>query len=276
MAGDRILEGLARLNERLIALSNWVAQHKEEVADFVKIVGLLAAAFLSAKLAGDLLGGALNILKSIIGFLCSPAGVLLLIIGLIAGICTAAGNAKEMIENLKEGFRAFGEFISGVFTGNWEKAWNGIKDIFKSILNGMVIIFESVINLIIDGVNHLVGKVNSIEINIPSWVPGLGGKGWSPGIPSIPHCSLPRLASGAVIPPKAEFLAVLGDQRNGRNLEAPENLIRQIVREESSFGQNESLLPLVVELDGSVLYRSMEKVKRDRGAVIGGAFASAY
>lgn len=56
------------------------------------------------------------------------------------------------------------------------------------------------------------------------------------GIPSIPTFSvpqIPKLATGAVIPPNAEFMAVLGDQKNGKNLEAPEGLIRQIFREES-------------------------------------------
>ena len=50
--------------------------------------------------------------------------------------------------------------------------------------------------------------------------------------------TIPYLAKGAVIPPKSEFLAVLGDQKNGRNIEAPEDLIRQIVREESGSGHN--------------------------------------
>ena len=53
--------------------------------------------------------------------------------------------------------------------------------------------------------------------------------------------SIPALATGAVIPPNGEFLAVLGDQKKGRNLEAPENLIRQIVREESGGGLSGTL-----------------------------------
>jgi hypothetical protein len=55
-----------------------------------------------------------------------------------------------------------------------------------------------------------------------------GGSGWS---------GMPQMATGGVIPPNAQFAAILGDQRSGRNLEAPEALIRQIVREESG-GQN--------------------------------------
>ena len=58
-------------------------------------------------------------------------------------------------------------------------------------------------------------------------------------IASIINVTIPYLASGAVIPPRSEFLAVLGDQKKGNNLEAPETLLRQIVREESGKGQGD-------------------------------------
>lgn len=61
-----------------------------------------------------------------------------------------------------------------------------------------------------------------------------GGLSWAnPPVASAASYSIPRLATGAVIPPNSEFLAVLGDQRTGRNFEAPESLLRQVVREES-------------------------------------------
>ena len=64
----------------------------------------------------------------------------------------------------------------------------------------------------------------------------LGGKTFGFNIGTITAPQIPLLATGAVIPPNAPFTAVLGDQRNGRNLETPENLLRQIVREESGNG----------------------------------------
>ena len=59
---------------------------------------------------------------------------------------------------------------------------------------------------------------------------------FNPSAPRAKTMAVPALATGAVIPPNNQFLAVLGDQRSGRNLEAPESLIRQIVREESGGG----------------------------------------
>lgn len=62
---------------------------------------------------------------------------------------------------------------------------------------------------------------------------GQGMSYFNPSAPRAKAMAVPALATGAVIPPNNQFLAVLGDQRSGRNLEAPESLIRQIVREES-------------------------------------------
>lgn len=82
------------------------------------------------------------------------------------------------------------DFIAGVFTGNWQKAWNGIKDIFKNIVDGLVGIFKFPINLIIDGINAFISGLNKVKV--PDWVPVAGGKGIN--IPKIP-----KLARGGVI-----------------------------------------------------------------------------
>ena len=72
---------------------------------------------------------------------------------------------------------------------------------------------------------------------VPEWVTELTGMtSFGFNIPNLSQISVPRLATGAVIPPNAEFLAMLGDQKHGNNIEAPEALIRQIVREESGGG----------------------------------------
>ena len=103
------------------------------------------------------------------------------------------------------------------------------------------------INTIISGFNGVLGTVNGLinrlnnikfKITVPDWVPKIGGSWWGFNGFSIPTIgTIPMLASGAVIPPRSEFLAVLGDQKNGRNLETPEDLLRQIVREETGGNQ---------------------------------------
>ncbi len=109
-----------------------------------------------------------------------------------------------------------------------------MKKIFSGAWNGIANIVENVCNFMIDAVNWVIRQLNKIHIDVPDWVTDLTGMtGFGFNIPLLSNVQLPRLAKGAVIPANSEFLAVLGDQKNGRNLEAPENLIRQIVREET-------------------------------------------
>lgn len=152
-------------------------------------------------------------------------------------------SAKDVIKDVKGIFRGLNTFVSGVFSGNWSKAWEGIKTIFSNVFSGLADIAKTPINAIIGGFNSVLGVVNGLisklnnlkfRITVPNWIPGIGGSWWGFNGFNIPTIgTIPMLASGAVIPPRSEFLAVLGDQKNGRNLEAPEDLLRQIVREET-------------------------------------------
>lgn len=165
-------------------------------------------------------------------------------------------NLKDSIKNA---FSTAWDWIKGV----WEKAstwvndkvilpianffsglWDGIKNAFKTAfdfiahafktyVNGWIFIVENFINFFIKAINLLIKGLNKISFDIPDWVPSIGGKTFGFNIREVPKVSIPRLATGAVIPPNAEFAAILGDQKHGRNLEAPEGLIRQIVKEES-------------------------------------------
>lgn len=176
----------------------------------------------------------------------------------------------DVLDAVKQIFTGITKFISGVFTNDWDMAWEGIKDIFKGAWNGIVSLLEGAVNLIIKGLNWLISQMNKISFTVPSWVPEWGGKSIGINIPSIPEAKIPRLAKGAVIPPNREFMAVLGDQRSGNNLEAPEDLIRKIVREESGGGSAELIQLLqailsevksghVIMVDGSVFGRTAIK-----------------
>lgn len=131
------------------------------------------------------------------------------------------------------------EPIASFFTGMWEgikktfrMAVDWIKKVFTSSVNSWISIIESFINFFIKGLNVLIRGVNKLSFDIPEWFPVGGGTTFGFNIPTIPNVQIPRLAQGAVIPPNQQFAAILGDQTHGRNLEAPEGLIRQIVREE--------------------------------------------
>nr|DAG41327.1 MAG TPA: minor tail protein [Caudoviricetes sp.] len=123
--------------------------------------------------------------------------------------------------------------------------FNAARDAVKSAFEGIVDFIKRPINQAISIVNNAVGMINSAIGGIESafsfgpWnVPtpfGTKRIGFHATFPRVG--TIPYLASGAVIPPRSEFLAVLGDQKKGNNLETPESLLRQIVREESGKGQ---------------------------------------
>lgn len=198
-----------------------------------------------------------------LGFFFLTGSVIPLVVVGIAGVVVAilalTGNLTEFARNLK--YNILGgiiQFIKGVFTGNWKSAWEGVKKVFSGIWNNIVIIAESVINAIIKGLNWLISKINTIKFTVPSWVPGVGGKSIGGHISSLSEVRLPRLATGAVIPPNKEFLAVLGDQKSGTNIEAPlatmVNAFKQAMSESGG-----GTTTVIIQLDGKEIARSTVK-----------------
>lgn len=198
-----------------------------------------------------------------LGFFFLTGSVIPLAIAGIASILVAmmklTGNLEEFAKNLKENILGgIIQFIKGVFTGDLKMALDGVKKVAKGIVNGVLIIVESFINNIIRGLNWLITKINSISLKVPDWVPGVGGKGWSPHIGQMSSITLPRLATGAVIPPNKEFLAVLGDQKSGTNIETPLATMVEAFKQamaESGGGTT----TVVIQLDGKEIARSTVK-----------------
>lgn len=115
-------------------------------------------------------------------------------------------------------------------------AFTGVSNAVKSALNGVIGFLNGLLSGITSGINSLIGLINGLSFEPPAWAAKLLGLSGPIGfnLPPVTAPQIPLLASGAVIPPNAQFLAMLGDQKSGRNLEAPEDLIRQIVREETA------------------------------------------
>lgn len=153
-------------------------------------------------------------------------------------------TVQNIFDGVKRIFNGLIDFINGVFSGDWSRAWRGVVEIFGGIwdtiggfLSGPINTVISFLNALLNGVERAqnwIAEALSFNISLPGPIAELTG--WSGFYLSIPKWSLPNipyLASGAVIPPNKEFMAVLGDQKQGNNIEAPEGLIRRIVREES-------------------------------------------
>lgn len=93
------------------------------------------------------------------------------------GLKTFLDYCKRIIGDVIDVFDGLADFIGGVFTGDWERAWNGVKKIFTGIWDAIKDVCEGAINIIIDG-------LNSISFDVPDWVPfGFGGKHFGFNIP---------------------------------------------------------------------------------------------
>ena len=162
-------------------------------------------------------------------------------------------------------------FLTGVFTGDWKKAWNGVLDILKSVWNLIVGTVEGAINFIIDGINLLISALNKIHFEVPDWVPLVGGKSFGINITPVSRVSLPRLASGAVIPPNREFMAVLGDQKSGTNIETPlatmVQAFKQAINETGGMGGRQ--ITVVMQLDHRELGRAVYNLNNEETQRVG-------
>lgn len=110
-------------------------------------------------------------------------------------------NVQNIWESIKSVFTGIIDFIKNVFTGNWKGAWDAIKQIFKGIFDGLVSVAKAPINGIIglvngllDGINKGIGMINKIRINVPDWVPAIGGKQFGFNISKMGK--IPYLAKG--------------------------------------------------------------------------------
>ena len=114
-------------------------------------------------------------------------------------------GVKDIWDALKRILDGIIDFIRGVFTGDWKRAWNGVKNIFGGIFEGLVGIAKSplngtiaLLNMLIDGINWVIGGLNKIHFDVPDWVPGIGGK--KIGVSNIGKIgSIPYLANGGKI-----------------------------------------------------------------------------
>ena len=133
-------------------------------------------------------------------------------------------------------------------------AGNGLINGFELAINGIIGMFEKMINWIVNG-------LNKISFDVPDWVPGIGGKTFGFNIPEAKfgRVSIPRLAQGAVIPPNREFLAVLGDQKQGTNIEAPLQTIVDAfnIALQGNANYASGKTEIVLEIDGRELGRAV-------------------
>ena len=231
--GPKVQALVAAIGERFGKIKDWFAQKWTEAVQFLG--GLMAGA---SEIATAVSAFISPIVQTIVtGFQTAYQWVSNLFITIGGYVSTGIGYLTQFVAFIGEGFSAvlqiyldaaaavFGsfsasisavidavittiggiiDFLTGVFTGNWSMAWQGIVDAFGGIFSGIQALATAPINGVIALLNSLIGKINSVSFDVPPWVPGVGGKHFGFDVPS-----LPALAEGGIA--TAPTLAMIGE-----------------------------------------------------------------
>ena len=278
--GGAIIDFLNWLAIKLGELAVWISENPQKFQDFIAIVAILAAVF---KLAGLIIAAlaitvSATVLSIVALFAALGVAIYLLIthweelsttvkqIFFIIGyyIAQAVDSIKQKFSDMVQGVKGFFNNIGTWFKDNvaepirgaFDGALDWISDKFRSVFEGIRGFVKGIINDMIGFIN---GFINGMSSVLPGFTP----------ISGVTAPQIPYLATGAVIPPNSQFMAVLGDQRNGKNIEAPEGLIRQIIREEmANGGSNDMTITMPVYLDSEKIYEGQKKVATRRGSTL--------
>ena len=155
--------------------------------------------------------------------------------GLLDGLASKWENITGWLRDLKQNFVDAWDNIRAKTTETFNSLgqtisdiWNGITSTIKTAVNGIIGFINRMISAVVTGINAVINALNGLSFDLPD-IFGGGHVGFN--ISTLTAPQIPYLAQGAVIPANREFLAVLGDQRHGTNVEAPLDTIKQAVAE---------------------------------------------
>lgn len=156
-------------------------------------------------------------------------------------------TVEEVIDGIKKVFNNIIDFVKNVFTGNWSDAWDNVKNIFGTVFEGLKSLATMPLNFVIRKINGFLSGLNGIQI--PDWVPGIGGKGFS--VPLIPEL---KLAKGGLAFGKTS--AIVGDNPNAASdpeVIAPLSKLKTMLGDFSPFtGSNMTQQMFNINLSGKV------------------------
>lgn len=170
-------------------------------------------------------------------------------------LSTIGGLVEKIRKKIVDKFTSAKNRIVDIF--------GGIRDTIRNILNRVI----GIVNSAIGTVNSAIGGIESAfsfgpwEVPTPFGHKSIGFRATFPRVPTVPY-----LAKGAVIPPRSEFLAVLGDQKQGNNIETPEALLRKIVREETGGQQSSGNYRFTAQINRRTVFDEIieeAKLRRD-------------
>jgi hypothetical protein len=298
--GGMIVELLGWITDGLTAISDWIGENQALVEGFITVVASFAAAWglVNGALAiwngvvaiwnnlGAIASGVTSAFGAAVGFLTSPIGLTVLAIGaLIAIIALLVQNwdtVSQVAADVWDGIVSVWEDVSGWFD---ENVLSPLAQGFRDTFNGIIGFINGLISGAQSGINSIIRGINRISFTVPDWVPGIGGMTMGFNLSQVSFPQIPYLAQGAVLPANKPFLAMVGDQKHGTNVEAPLATIQEavaLVMDEyaaSNLAGQEAILEVLreileavlgIEIGDDVLGQAVARYNRKMAVVRGG------
>lgn len=182
-------------------------------------------------------------------------------------------NVSNIFGDVKQIFGGLIDFIAGVFSGDWSRAWNGIVDTFGGIFSMIADIAKGPINIVIglingmldgleSGINWIVRKINGLSFDVPDWVPVIGGDHFGFDLPEVGFGSIPYLAEGGYVKPNTPQLAMIGDNKHQGEVVAPEDKLLEMAQKAADMASSAELLAEAISILKQIL-RILETLDLD-------------
>lgn len=182
-------------------------------------------------------------------------------------------NVSNIFGDVKQIFGGLIDFIAGVFSGDWSRAWNGIVDAFGGIFSLIADIAKGPINMVIglingmldgleSGINWIVRKINGLSFDVPDWVPVIGGDHFGFNLPEVGFGSIPYLAEGGYVKPNTPQLAMIGDNKHQGEVVAPEDKLLEMAQKAADMASSAELLAEAISILKQIL-RILETLNLD-------------
>ena len=162
-------------------------------------------------------------------------------------------------QSLIDDFAVLTDYLANSLSGDWSMIWGDMGQTLRGSTNGVIGLLNKLMSGLASALNGVAKVLNGWSVTIPDWVPLLGGKQFHFHIGTITAPQIPYLAKGAVLPAGKPFLAMVGDQRHGTNVEAPLSVIQEAVAmtmEDLTRGNmagHEATVELLQQILGAVL-----------------------
>lgn len=267
---DKVVNGLQAMTEKLQKVSTWITENSTLLQWVLSFLGqgIILVDRLSSDTdfltqAGVEAGKMLHAVWTTLTSMPQPMLGLINAVNLLApAVAGLTGTWDQLRLTAVNAWQWVKDCWAGASSWFSSQVFNPMASTSKEYINKIIGNFDGMVGAVAEAFNTVARAVNKSKVTIPSWVPEVGGMRLNFQVPDIVRPKIPRLAAGAVLPANKPFLAVVGDQTHGTNVEAPLTTIQEalsLAMEDKMQGmlagfqavtqRQERILQAILELD---------------------------